>query len=62
MVPHIWHILSGGTNIVVACLKQLIKLTLGIFGKNKYQIPKYYIYEDIIDVLNSAHRVYEFCN
>ena len=54
--PHIWHILSGGTNIVVSLLEAADKVDTGdIWKKNKYQIPKYYIYEDIIDVLNTAH-------
>ncbi len=54
--PHIWDILNGKENVVVSLLEAAEKVDSGdIWKKNSYKIPRYFLYDDIIKVINQAH-------
>jgi methionyl-tRNA formyltransferase len=54
--PHIWNILNGAEEIVVSLLDAAEKVDSGdIWKKYSYKIPKDFLYEDIIKVVNQAH-------
>jgi methionyl-tRNA formyltransferase len=54
--PHIWTIIAGGQEIVVSLIEALAQVDRGpVWKKFKYKIPKYYLYEDVIEVINNAH-------
>ena len=54
--PHIWDILNGNEKIVVSLLEAAEKVDCGdIWKKYSYKIPRYFLYNDIIAVVNKAH-------
>ena len=54
--PHIWDILNGEDEIVVCLLAATDKVDRGdIWHKLRFKIPKHYLYNDIIGVVNGAH-------
>jgi len=54
--PHIWTIIAGGQEVVVSLLEASAKVDQGsVWKKIKYEIPKYYLYDDIMEVINKAH-------
>lgn len=54
--PHIWDILNGNERVVVSLLEAAEKVDSGnIWKKNSYKIPKYFLYDDILEVINKAH-------
>ena len=54
--PYIWDIIKGKEDIVVSLLEAAEKVDSGdIWAKNTYKIPRYFLYEDIVKVINQAH-------
>lgn len=54
--PHIWGILNGESSITISLIEASEKVDRGdIWKKINKNIPKYYLYEDIIKVVNDAH-------
>ena len=54
--PHIWDILNGNERIFVSLLEAGEKVDTGnIWKKSSYEIPKYFLYDDILEVVNKAH-------
>ncbi len=54
--PHIWAIIQGQEELTVTLLEASEKVDRGdIWYKSTYQIPKYFLYSDIIKVVNQAH-------
>ena len=54
--PHIWGILNGAEDIVMSLLEAAEKVDTGdIWKKYSYKIPKHFLYEDIIKVVNQGH-------
>ena len=54
--PHIWAIIHGQEELTICLLEAAEKLDSGdIWHKLTLQIPKYFLYEDIIDLVNGAH-------
>ena len=54
--PHIWAIIQGQEELTVSLLEASEKVDCGdIWHKSTYQIPKYFLYNDIIEVVNQAH-------
>lgn len=54
--PHIWDILYGKESIFISLIEASEKVDRGsIWKKIKKNIPKHYIYEDIINIVNKTH-------
>jgi methionyl-tRNA formyltransferase len=54
--PHIWDILNGRDILFISLLEASKKVDTGdIWKKLKRRIPKYFLYEDILNVVNCAH-------
>ena len=54
--PHIWAIIQGQEEVTVTLLEASEKVDCGdIWHKSTHQIPKYFLYSDIIEVVNKAH-------
>jgi methionyl-tRNA formyltransferase len=54
--PHIWTILEGGEEISISLLEASEKIDRGdIWHKLHYEVPKYFLYNDIINIINSSH-------
>ena len=54
--PHIWAIIQGQEELTVTLLEASEKVDCGdIWHKSTHQIPKYFLYSDIIEVVNQAH-------
>ena len=54
--PHIWAIIQGQEELTVSLLEASEKVDCGdIWHKSTHQIPKYFLYNDIIEVVNQAH-------
>ena len=54
--PHIWAIIQGQEELTVTLLEASKKVDCGdIWHKSTHQIPKYFLYSDIIEVVNRAH-------
>ena len=54
--PHIWNILNNENEITVSLLEASEKVDTGrIWKKLKYKIEKYFLYEEIISIVNKAH-------
>jgi methionyl-tRNA formyltransferase len=54
--PHIWAIIQGQEELTVTLLEASEKVDCGdIWHKSTHQIPKYFLYNDIIEVVNQAH-------
>jgi methionyl-tRNA formyltransferase len=54
--PHIWAILNGEDTVFISLIEASEKFDRGnIWKKLERIIPKSYIYEDILGVINSAH-------
>jgi methionyl-tRNA formyltransferase len=54
--PHIWHIIGGGEKITVSLIEASEKVDQGdIWKKYCYNIPDYFLYDDIISIVNQAH-------
>ena len=54
--PHIWAIIEGQEELTVTLLEASEEVDCGdIWHKSTHQIPKYFLYSDIIEVVNRAH-------
>ena len=54
--PHIWAIIQGQEELTITLLEASEKVDCGdIWHKSIHQIPKYFLYSDIIEVVNQAH-------
>ena len=54
--PHIWNIIGGGEEITVSLIEASEKVDRGdIWQKYCYNIPDYFLYDDIISIVNQAH-------
>ena len=54
--PHIWAIIQGQEELTLTLLEASEKVDCGnIWLKSTHQIPKYFLYSDIIKVVNQAH-------
>ena len=54
--PHIWQIINGGKKVVVSLIEASEKVDQGdIWEKYSYKIPAYFLYEDIMKIINQAH-------
>jgi len=54
--PHIWAIIQGQEELTVSLLEASEKVDCGdIWHKSTHHIPKYFLYNDIIKVVNQAH-------
>lgn len=54
--PHIWAIIQGQEELTISLLEASEKLDCGdIWHKLILHIPKYFLYKDIIDLVNGAH-------
>ena len=54
--PHIWAIIQGQEELTISLLEASKTVDCGdIWYKSTYQIPKYFLYHDIIEVVNQAH-------
>jgi len=54
--PHIWAIIQGQEELTVSLLEASEKVDSGdIWHKSVHHIPKYFLYHEIIEVINKAH-------
>jgi methionyl-tRNA formyltransferase len=54
--PHIWSIINGEDEIIVSLLEASKDFDTGrIWKKYIYKIEKYYLYKEIIDIVNKSH-------
>jgi methionyl-tRNA formyltransferase len=54
--PHIWAIIQGQEELTVCVLEASEKVDRGdIWHKSTHQIPKHFLYNDIMEVVNQAH-------
>jgi methionyl-tRNA formyltransferase len=54
--PHVWQIINGAAEIVVTLLEASERVDCGdIWSKSVHNIPEYFLYQDIINVVNKAH-------
>jgi len=54
--PHIWAIIQSQEELTVSLIEASKKVDCGdIWHKLTHQIPKYFLYNDIIEVVNQAH-------
>jgi len=54
--PHIWEIINGQEEITISLLEASEKVDCGdIWHKSVHHIPKYFLYHEIIEVINKAH-------
>jgi len=54
--PHIWDIINGRDTLFVSLIEASKKVDTGdIWKKLERPIPKYFLYEDILNVINKAH-------
>jgi len=54
--PHIWNIIEGKEDIVVSLIEASKQVDSGdVWKKYHYQIPRHFLYEEIIAIVNQAH-------
>ena len=54
--PHIWGIIKGQEELTLSLLEASEKVDSGdIWHKSIHHIPKYFLYHEIIEVINKAH-------
>jgi methionyl-tRNA formyltransferase len=54
--PHIWGIIKGQEELTLSLLEASEKVDSGdIWHKSVHHIPKYFLYHEIIEVINKAH-------
>lgn len=54
--PHIWQIINGESVVVVSLLEASEKVDCGdIWTKSAHNIPKYFLYDDIMNIVNQSH-------